>query len=121
MSKKILIVDDALSVRVLARETLEPEGYEICDASDGAAALKAMETERYQLIITDHNMPNMCGIELVKRIRTGHSHKFTPVLMMTTERSEARKEEARNAGVKAWLTKPFTPDRLRDAVKKMVV
>jgi two-component system chemotaxis response regulator CheY len=119
MSKRILIVDDALSVRTVVRSTLEPEGFEVDEALDGKQGFEKLQATRYSLIITDINMPKLDGITLVRRIRADPVHKFTPILMMTTERTEARKEEAYAAGVRAWLTKPFTPERLLEAVRKM--
>jgi two-component system chemotaxis response regulator CheY len=121
MAAKILVVDDALSVRQLAKSTLESEGFEVIEALDGKDAVMKLATNRFELIITDINMPNMGGMDLLALVKNDRLHKFTPVLIMTTERSEARKEEARNIGARAWLTKPFIPSRLLDAVQKLVV
>ena len=121
MGKKILIVDDAASMRGLVTMTLKKSGYEVVEASDGKDALtKLSSVGKVDLIITDLNMPNMDGIELIKTLKTDMKYRFIPVIMLTTESQEAKKEEGRKAGAKAWIVKPFKPDVLVSVVKKII-
>jgi len=121
MGKKILIVDDAASMRGLVAMTLKKSGYEVVEASDGKDALtKLSSVGKVDLIITDLNMPNMDGIELIKTLKTDMKYRFIPVIMLTTESQEAKKEEGRKAGAKAWIVKPFKPDVLVSVVKKII-
>jgi len=121
MGKKILIVDDAASMRGLVAMTLKKNGYEVVEASDGKDALtKLSSVGKVDLIITDLNMPNMDGIELIKTLKADAKYRFIPVIMLTTESQEAKKEEGRKAGAKAWIVKPFKPDVLVNVVKKII-
>lgn len=121
MGKKILIVDDAASMRGLVAMTLKKSGYEVIEASDGKDALtKLSSVGKVDLIITDLNMPNMDGIELIKTLKADMKYRFIPVIMLTTESQEAKKEEGRKAGAKAWIVKPFKPDVLVNVVKKII-
>jgi two-component system chemotaxis response regulator CheY len=121
MSKKILIVDDSSSVRTVARMALREKGYEVVEAANGQEALAKLEGERCHLVISDVNMPQMDGITLLKEIKRHPNYKFTPVIMLTTEAGEDKKQEGRAAGAKAWITKPFQPQVLVDAVSKLIL
>jgi two-component system, chemotaxis family, chemotaxis protein CheY len=121
MAKKILIVDDSSSVRTVARMALREKGYEVIEAAHGQEALAKLEGERFSLIISDVNMPVMDGITLLKEIKRHPNYKFTPVIMLTTEAGEDKKQEGRAAGAKAWITKPFQPQSLVDAVSKLIL
>jgi len=119
--KKILVVDDAITMRQLVAATLKSAGYEVVDARDGVDALKKLETEgRFNLIVSDVNMPNMDGITFLKEVKANMKHKFTPVIMLTTESQASIKEEGRKAGAKAWIVKPFKPNDLLAVVKKII-
>jgi two-component system chemotaxis response regulator CheY len=121
MAKKILIVDDSSSVRTVARMALREKGYEVVEAGNGQEALKVLQTDRCHLVISDVNMPVMDGISLLKEIKANPNYKFTPVIMLTTEAGEDKKQEGRAAGAKAWITKPFQPQLLVDAVSKLIM
>jgi two-component system chemotaxis response regulator CheY len=121
MAKKILIVDDSSSVRTVARMALRERGYEVIEASNGQEALVKLDSERCHLVISDVNMPTMDGITLLKEIKRHPNYKFTPVIMLTTEAGEDKKQEGRAAGAKAWITKPFQPQLLVDAVSKLIL
>ena len=121
MAKKILIVDDSPSVRTVARMALRERGYDVVEAANGQEALAKLDGERCQLVISDVNMPIMDGITLLKEIKRHPSYKFTPVIMLTTEAGEDKKQEGRAAGAKAWITKPFQPQLLVDAVAKLIL
>jgi len=120
MSKKILVVDDSSSVRTVARMALRERGYDVVEASNGQEGLKALDADRIHLVISDVNMPTMDGISFLKEIKRHPNYKFTPVIMLTTEAGEDKKQEGRAAGAKAWITKPFQPQLLVDAVTKLM-
>ena len=121
MAKKILIVDDSSSVRTVARMALREQGYDVVEAGNGQEALKVLQSDRCHLVISDVNMPVMDGITLLKEIKANPNYKFTPVIMLTTEAGEDKKQEGRAAGAKAWITKPFQPQLLVDAVSKLIM
>ena len=122
MAKKILIVDDSQSVRTIARIALRERGYDVLEAANGQEALdKLRASERVHLVISDVNMPKMDGINFLKEVKRDPTYKFTPVIMLTTEAGQDMKERGRAAGAKAWITKPFQPQFLVDAVAKLVL
>jgi two-component system chemotaxis response regulator CheY len=120
MAKKILIVDDSESVRMIARIALREQGYEVVEAGNGIEAPKQLDAERVNLVISDVNMPEMDGITLLKQIKASAKHKFMPIIMLTTEAGQDKKDEGRAAGAKAWITKPFQPNVLIAAVSKLM-
>lgn len=121
MAKRILIVDDSSSVRTIVRMALRERGYEVVEAVNGQDALAKLDAERCHLIISDVNMPTMDGIALLKAIKSHPNYKFTPVIMLTTEAGQDKKEEGRAAGAKAWIVKPFQPQFLVGAVSKLIL
>ncbi|MFT6327193.1 MAG: two-component system chemotaxis response regulator CheY [Crocinitomicaceae bacterium] len=121
MSKTIMIVDDSASIRKVVRLTLESEGFNVIDAMDGVDALKKLNGTKIHLIITDVNMPNMDGITLVQEAKKLPDYKFTPMMMLTTESADEKKNLGRLAGAKAWLVKPFQPPVLLNAVSKLIL
>lgn len=121
MAKKILIVDDSASVRTVAKIALGKAGYETAEASNGEEALQRLSGERVHLIVSDVNMPVMDGISFLKEVKAIPQYKFTPVIMLTTEAGQDMKERGRQAGAKAWITKPFQPHTLVDAVSKLIL
>ncbi|TXC65147.1 response regulator [Piscinibacter aquaticus] len=122
MAKTILIVDDSSSLRTVVKLALQRAGYEVQEAGDGQEALSRLEQlAKVHLIVSDVNMPNMDGITFVKQLKQHPRHKFAPVVMLTTEGQDAKKEQGRAAGAKAWIVKPFNPPQLLDAVSKLVL
>lgn len=121
MSKNILLVDDSASVRQVAGIALRRAGYEIAEAVNGEDGLKMLDSARFNLIISDVNMPVMNGIDFLKGVKAHPKAKFTPVIMLTTESGSDLKEQGRAAGAKAWIVKPFSPQQLLDAVSKLVL
>src|ERR1700749_3000958 len=120
MGKRILIVDDSSSVRTVAGIALRGAGYEVVEAGNGQEGLAKLEGgERVHLIISDVNMPVLDGIGFLKEIKKHPSYKFTPVIMLTTEAGEDKKQEGRAAGAKAWIPKPFQPAVMLEAVAKL--
>ena len=120
MTKTALIVDDSLTIRQLVAHTLREAGFEILEGSNGQEGLARLEGASIQLIITDINMPVMDGLTFVKNVRQHPTHKFTPILVLTTESGDAKKSAGRVAGATGWLVKPFQPEALLGVVKKVV-
>jgi two-component system chemotaxis response regulator CheY len=120
MEKTILLVDDSASMRTTITIALAREGFHCISAHDGRDALDKLSTgEKVHLIISDVNMPIMGGLEFLKAVKTNPKYKFTPVIMLTTESSDEMKNEGRALGARAWVVKPFTPDKLVDAAKRL--
>jgi two-component system chemotaxis response regulator CheY len=121
MSKTILVVDDSASLRQVVNIALTGAGYEVIEACDGKDALAKLSGQKIHLIISDVNMPNMDGITLVKEVKKLPAYKFTPIIMLTTESQESKKQEGQAAGAKAWVVKPFKPDQMLNAVSKLIL
>lgn len=121
MAKLIMIVDDSSSLRTVVGIALRNAGYEVVEACDGKDALNKLEGKKYNLIVSDVNMPNMDGITFVTQLKQNPSYKFTPVIMLTTEADEAKKAAGKAAGARAWVLKPFQPPVLLDAIAKLVL
>lgn len=121
MTKTILIVDDSFSFRQTLAMALKGAGYDIVEATDGKDGLSKLDGRKYNLIISDVNMPNMDGISFVTAAKQMASYKFTPIIMLTTEAGEDMKAKGKAIGVRAWVVKPFQPPTLLDAVAKLVL
>src|SRR4030065_1676213 len=119
MAKTILIVDDSASVRQVVSIALKSAGYDVMEGHDGADALTKLTGQKVHLIISDVNMPNMDGITFVKEVKKLADYKITPIIMLTTESEEAKKLEGQAAGAKAWIVKPFLPEKLIIAVQRL--
>ena len=101
---------------------LQRAGYDVLEASDGREGLAQLDkAAKVHLVVSDVNMPNMDGITMVAQIKQHPRHRFTPVIMLTTEGQDAKKEQGRAAGAKAWIVKPFNPPQLLDAVSKLIL
>lgn len=120
MAKRIMIVDDSVTVRQILQMTLEGAGYEVTDAIDGVDAVTKLDDAKIDMMITDLNMPNMDGIELIKAVRQNASYRFIPIVMLTTESAEAKKQEGKAAGASGWIVKPFKPEQLLKVVKMVL-
>lgn len=120
MSKIILAVDDSASIRQMVAFTLKSSGYEVVEAVDGMDGMEKAKTKSFNLILTDQNMPRMDGLALVRGLRAMAQYKTTPILMLTTESSDAMKAQGKAAGATGWLVKPFDPQKLVEVVKKVI-
>jgi len=121
MPKTIVTADDSASVRQMVSFTLRQEGYEIIEAVDGRDALNKISSGTVHMLITDLNMPNMDGIELIKQVRAAaNGNRCIPIIMLTTESQDAKKQEGKSAGATGWIVKPFKPDQLVAVVKKVL-
>ena len=116
----ILTVDDTASMRQMISFTLNSVGHEVIQAADGKEALKMLEGKKVDLVIADINMPNMDGITLLKELRALADYKFTPILMLTTESQDAKRQQGKVAGATGWIVKPFNPEQLLTVVKKVL-
>jgi two-component system, chemotaxis family, chemotaxis protein CheY len=122
MAKTILIVDDSSSLRTVVKMSLVRAGYDVLEAGDGVEGLAQLDKAgKVHLIVSDVNMPNMDGITFVSRVKQHSRHKFTPVVMLTTEGQDEKKQQGKAAGAKAWIVKPFNPPQLLDAVSKLIL
>jgi len=121
MAKNIMIVDDSASLRQVVSIALKGAGYDVVEACDGKDALTKLDGRKLHLIVSDVNMPNMDGISFVKAAKQLPAYKFTPVIMLTTEASDAMKQQGQAAGAKAWVVKPFQPAQMLTAVSKLVL
>ena len=119
MAKTILVIDDSASLRQVVRMALTGAGYDVLEAGDGKAALALMDGRQVNMAVCDINMPVMNGIEFVKAAKQLPAYKFMPILMLTTESQDSKKEEGKAAGAKAWMVKPFSPTQLVSAVGKL--
>ena len=120
MAKTILTVDDSASIRQMVAFTLKNAGYEVVEAVDGVDGLDKARAGTVHLVLTDQNMPRMDGLTLIKTLRAQPQYKSVPMLMLTTESSDAMKAQGRAAGATGWLVKPFDPQKLLDVVKKVI-
>lgn len=120
MGKQLLFVDDSASMRQVVGKALTGAGYEVDAAVDGRDGLSKLDGKKFDAIITDLNMPNMNGIELIKEAKKNAKNRFTPIIMLTTEAGDDLKQQGRAAGAKVWVVKPFKPDQLITVLKKIV-
>ena len=120
MAKTVLIVDDSASMRQLVGFALKSAGYEVVIAVHGKDALEKVNGTKVDMVVTDLNMPEMDGIELIKQLRAKPSNKFTPIVMLTTESQEAKKQEGKLAGASGWIVKPFKPEQLIETIKRFI-
>lgn len=121
MAKTIMVIDDSSTIRSSVNMILKKSGYEVIEASDGKDALNKLNGQKVHLTICDVNMPNMDGITFLKSLKLLPDYRFTPVIMLTTESQETKKEEGRQAGAKAWVVKPFKPEQMLSAIEKLIL
>jgi len=119
VAKTIMVVDDSASLRQVVGIALKGAGYDVVEGCDGRDALTKLDGRKVHLIISDVNMPNMDGITFVRAVKQMANYKFTPIIMLTTESQEGKKQEGQAAGAKAWVVKPFKPEQMLNAVAKL--
>lgn len=117
---KILIVDDSVSMRQMIVFTLKEAGYVVEEAENGQKGLDKAKSQKFDVVISDVNMPIMDGITMVKQVRSLPNYKFVPILVLTTETSQEKKQEGKQAGATGWLVKPFNPEQLISTIKRVV-
>jgi len=116
----ILTVDDSASIRRTIKIALTAEDYTVAEAADGAEGLRQADAGKFDLIITDLNMPVMDGLTMIRELRKKPAHAGVPILFLTTESDAGIKAEAKAAGATGWLTKPFDPENLIKVVKRIL-
>ncbi len=120
MAKSILTVDDSASIRSMVSFTLKNAGYEVVEAVDGVDALAKAQATPVDLVLTDHNMPRMDGLTLVRSLRELPAYRSAPILILTTESDQEIKKRGKAAGATGWMVKPFDPQRLIEVVKQVL-
>jgi two-component system chemotaxis response regulator CheY len=117
--KKILITEDSSVMRSLLVSAIESmEGYRIVEATSGFDALRLLPREQVDLIITDINMPDINGLELISYVRDNPNYKSIPLFIISTESSEKDLEKGLSLGANEYLVKPFAPERLLELIRK---
>ena len=121
MSKKVLIVDDSRTIRQQVNFTLSKGGFQVVEAEDGNDGIAKLKSNPdVSMIISDVNMPNMGGLEMLETINGDGGLPHPPIIMLTTEGSGELVERAKKAGAKGWLVKPFKPEQLVAVATKLV-
>ena len=123
MSYSILIVDDSLPMRSVIKKTFKAAGYgnaEFHEAADGKQAIELMENGWIDIVLTDYNMPVMNGLEFIKTIKSKELLKDIPVVVVSTEGNETKIKEFMDSGAAGYITKPFTPETIRDLITNIL-
>ncbi len=118
MKKTILIADDSPTIRKFVSVSLSMHGFEVVSASDGMEAAEKLPLHRFDLIITDLNMPNMDGFELIKTIRTNDLYKDVPIIILSSLTGNTEIERGLTCGANSYIVKPFDPKRIQYEVSK---
>lgn len=120
--KNILIVDDSNTTRALIRAVIEELGdFETVEAASGFEALKMLPLQQYDLIITDINMPDINGLELINFIKNNPRYNHLPIIIVSTEKSEEDKKRGMALGATAYVTKPFKSFELQEIIRKTII
>ena len=120
MSKTILSIDDSKAIREMVTFTLEPEGYDVVEAENGAEGLEQLRAAKPALVVTDLNMPVMDGLEFITQARADPAGSGIPIVMLTTESAPEMKAKGKEAGATGWINKPFDSDQLIAVTKKLL-
>ena len=123
MSLDVMIVDDSAAIRkILQRVLIQAEVPlgKVLEAADGVEALEKLKTEKVGLILSDINMPNMDGIELLSRLKADDAFKAVPIVMVTTEGSQARVLQALELGAVGYVKKPFTAEQIKEKLTGII-
>lgn len=119
-SIRALVVDDSATIRTFVRTALEHQGFEVTEAKSGFEALKILPKDRFNLIVTDVNMPDINGLELVKYVRKEEAHRGTPLIIISTDGRERDRDRGMQLGATAYLVKPFKPEELIALVRRVL-
>lgn len=121
MAKKVLVVEDSESMRSLIAATIEEmQGFETVEAGNGFEALKVLPTGRFDLIITDINMPDINGLEVINFVRKNDQYKEIPLIIVTTEKGEKDREKGLALGAQEYVIKPFDPENLKSVIQRLM-
>jgi len=116
---RVLTVDDSPTVLAMLQHTLSGAGFDVLQAEDGQVGLDVLAKESVDVVITDVNMPVMDGIEFIRQVRASGNHRSLPILILTTETTQEKRELGREAGGTGWLVKPFDPEKLISVIQKV--
>jgi len=119
VTKTVLTIDDSRTMREMLNLALVQAGYRVIQAVDGVEGLEVLTAQGADVVITDINMPRLDGFGVIEGVRADPNHRATPILVLTTESDATKKERARAAGATGWIVKPFNPDKLIDAVRRV--
>jgi len=119
MSMTVLTVDDSRTMREMLRLALCDAGFRVVQAEDGLHGLEVLAAESPQVIVTDINMPRMDGFGFIEEVRGDVRHRAIPILVLTTESDAEKKNRARMAGATGWIVKPFNPEKLVEAIRRV--
>ena len=119
MTIHVLAIDDSRTIRNLVRRAMEEAGFTVTTADDGVDGVERFAEVDPDVVITDINMPRMDGFELIEAVRAEPRFRGTPILVLSTEFSDEKKARARSAGATGWITKPFDPDKLGAAIRRV--
>ena len=117
---RVLTVDDSRTILAMLHHTLSNAGFEVLQAEDGKQGLDVLRTEQVDVVITDINMPVMDGIEFIKHVRATGQHQSLPILILTTETSQDKRDQGKAAGGTGWIVKPFDPEKLISVIHRVV-
>jgi len=120
MAKLALVVDDSRLIRTMVASTLKESGFEVLQGGNGVEGLARLTGQHVDLIITDINMPVMDGLDFCQQVRALPAYKFTPLLILTTESDETKKQQGKGVGATGWLIKPFNPQQLVKVIGQVV-
>ena len=115
----VLTVDDSASMRALLRAALTSSGFQVEQAEDGQEALEWLATNEVDVVLTDINMPRLDGFGLIEKLRETALHADRPILVLTTESSDEKKQRAKKAGATGWIVKPFDAAKLTAALRRV--
>lgn len=118
--KRILVVDDSPSVRLLVGQALGSAGFEVVEAGDGVEGIERIGRGDLALVLCDVNMPRMDGLEMIERVKQDPVHRGLPIVMLSSEGQPTLVDRAKRAGAKGWIVKPFRPELLVSAVSKLL-
>jgi two-component system chemotaxis response regulator CheY len=116
---RILTVDDSRTMRDMLRLALVKVGFHVTEAVDGVHGLEVLGDAQADVIITDINMPRLDGFGFIEAVREDAAYRATPILVLTTESDPEKRDRARRAGATGWIVKPFHPDKLIDAIRRV--
>ena len=117
---RVLTVDDSRTILAMLHHTLSNAGFEVLQAEDGKQGLDVLKTQTVDVVITDINMPVMDGIEFIKHVRATGQHQSLPILILTTETSQDKRDQGKAAGGTGWIVKPFDPEKLISVIHRVV-
>jgi two-component system chemotaxis response regulator CheY len=117
---RVLTVDDSRTILAMLHHTLSNAGFEVLQAEDGQQGLDVLKTQSVDVVITDINMPIMDGIEFIRHVRATGNHQSLPILILTTETSQDKRDQGKAAGGTGWIVKPFDPEKLISVIHRVV-